>query len=47
MDILKSYGYKETRTLDEEIEYVMDILIQNKSNLLKLKQNALINIKFK
>jgi hypothetical protein len=47
MDILKSYGYKETRTLDEEIEYVMFTLFQNKSNILKLKQNALNNIKFK
>jgi hypothetical protein len=47
MDILKSYGYKETRTLDEEIEYVMFTLFQNKANILELKQNALNNIKFK
>lgn len=46
-DVLKSYGYVESRTLDEEIEYVMNILLENKDNILELKCNAFNHIRFK
>ena len=45
--ILESYGYSPTRTLEEEIEYVLNILVENKENLIGLRKNTKNLIEFK
>ena len=46
-DILESYGYEPTRSLEEELAYTMGVLYKNKENLQGLKQNFKNHIRFK
>lgn len=45
-DILPSLGYKPTRSLEDEIRYTFELLLNRKSNLNGLRKNVLPKIKF-
>lgn len=46
-DILKSYGYKPTRTLEDELVYTMKKLYENRDNLHCIYNNFKNHIRFK
>lgn len=46
-DILESYGYKPSRTLDEELTYTMKLLFKNRESLQSLRKNFETHIEFK
>lgn len=46
-DILQSYGYEPTRTLEQELAYTMRILYNNKTYLKGLENNFKNHIRFK